>query len=192
LAAGDRSAGAWIGLSLSSPVGTSLGQTPGRQLLLGGLRAEWVLEANGPLALAATADILPLVLVTHNPTYRDEEVLQPDGSLRRVKTETGRALVYGAGLSPFGLQAYLAQVRGARVFGGGAVGALWFTRDTPVPDSRRFNLTFEYGGGVELPISETRTVVAGYKFHHFSNAYTAPRNPGVDGNVLYLGVMRRR
>jgi opacity protein-like surface antigen len=160
--------------------------------LLGGLRAEWVLEANGPLALAATADILPLVLVTHNPTYRDEEVLQPDGSLRRVKTETGRALVYGAGLSPFGLQAYLAQVRGARVFGGGAVGALWFTRDTPVPDSRRFNLTFEYGGGVELPISETRTVVAGYKFHHFSNAYTAPRNPGVDGNVLYLGVMRRR
>ena len=83
-------------------------------------------------------------------------------------------------------------VEGARVFGGGAVGALWFTRDTPVPDSRRFNLTFEYGGGVELPISETRTVVAGYKFHHFSNAYTAPRNPGVDGNVLYLGVMRRR
>jgi hypothetical protein len=192
LAAGDRSAGAWIGLSPSSPVGSSLGTTPDRQLLLGGLRAEWILEASGPLALAATADILPLVLVTHNPTYRDEDVLQPDGSMRRVKTETGRALVYGAGLSPLGLQVYLAQLHGARVFGGGAVGALWFTRDTPVPDLRRFNITFEYGGGVELPISATRTVLAGYKLHHFSNAYSAPRNPGVDGNVLYVGVMRRR
>lgn len=189
---GDRFVGAWIGLSPSSPVGTSLGQTPGRQLLLGGLRAEWILEAVGPLALAATADILPLVLLTHNPTYQGEGALQPDGSVLRVKTETGEALVYGTGISPLGLQLYLAEIGGARVFAGAAVGALWFTRDTPVPDAQRFNVTFEYGGGIMLPVSAKGMVVAGYKFHHFSNAYSAPRNPGVDGNVLYLGISRRR
>ena len=160
--------------------------------MLVALRAEWVLETVGPIALAATADVLPLVLLTHNPTYRDEGALQRDGSLRRVKTETGQAWVYGAGVSPFGLQVYLPELRGARPFAGGAVGALWFTRDTPVPDARRFNVMFEYGGGIVLPVSATGIVVAGYKFHHFSNVYSAPRNPGVDGNVFYLGMRRRR
>jgi hypothetical protein len=30
-------------------------------------------------------------------------------------------------------------------------------------------------------------VRAGYKYHHLSNAYTAPLNPGVDGHVLHAG-----
>ena len=35
-------------------------------------------------------------------------------------------------------------------------------------------------------------VALGWKFHHISNAWTAPYNPGLDGNVVYLGVQRRR
>src|SRR3712207_8938303 len=48
------------GVSPDSPVGSRLGVTPDRQLLLAGLRAERVLAASGPFALAAAADLLPL------------------------------------------------------------------------------------------------------------------------------------
>jgi hypothetical protein len=189
--AGDRFFGAWIGFSPDSPVGSDLGTTQGRSLLLIGLRAEWVLETIGPFALAATSDLIPVAALSDNPRYRKDKFVLPNGAVVTVKSETGTSTVYGAGLSPLGLQLYLQRIRGINVFAGGAVGGLWFTRDTPVPDARRFNISFEYGGGLEL-YRPRRSIVIGYKFHHFSNAYSAPMNPGVDGNVFYIGLMERR
>jgi hypothetical protein len=69
---------------------------------------------------------------------------------------------------------------------------LWFTRDTPVPDARRFNFTAEGGAGVEIPSRDGRALVVGYKFQHLSNAGTALQNPGFDTHLVYVGVMRRR
>jgi opacity protein-like surface antigen len=191
---GDRAVGAWIGLSPDSPVRSrfGFGTTPGRQLLLVGARVEWVLETAGPLTLAATADLLPLAVLSHNPTYHTEKFIAVSGREFEEKTPTGEAPVFGAGLSPFGMKVYAGQVGRARLYGGGAVGALWFTRDTPVPDARRFNFTFEYGCGLEVARSPDDAVVLGYKFHHLSNANSARRNPGVDGNVIYVGVLYRR
>lgn len=36
------------------------------------------------------------------------------------------------------------------------------------------------------------SLLLGYKFHHLSNAWTAPRNPGLDGNVVCFGFVRER
>lgn len=189
--AGDRYYGAWIGVSPYSPVAKQLGITPDRHLVLVGIRAQWVLESLGPLSLAATSDLIPVAVLSNNPTYRTEEGYWPDGTAAKYKVWTGRSAVYGAGLSPIGLRLSLLANHGLSVFGAGAVGALWFTRDTPVPDAGQFNVTFEYGGGVEVNRNRN-SVLVGYKFHHMSNAYSARMNPGVDGNVIYIGIQRRR
>lgn len=189
LGAGDRLFGVWVGMSPDSPVGDHLGITPGRRLFLMGMRAEWMLATAGPFAVAATSDLIPIAALTNNPTYTSASAV-PDAP-DQTKIVTGRSTVYGAGLSPVGLQLYLARLRNFRMFAAGAAGMLWFTRNTPVPDARRFNFTFETGGGFEM-VRSRNSVVLGYKFHHFSNASTAPRNPGVDGNVIYVGVLTRR
>ena len=189
---GDRTIGAWAGASFYAPVGTWFGHTPDRHLYLAGARGEWVLETAGPFALAATIDVIPLAVVSHNPTYRVVEFSPTPTEKSRIKEMTGAAPVYGAGLNPIGLELFGSRVAGARLYLAGAAGGLWFTRETPEPNARRFNFTFEYGGGLRLPLRSGRSLLLGYKFHHLSNAYTAPRNPGLDGNVFYLGLTRRR
>ncbi|HEX8848104.1 MAG TPA: acyloxyacyl hydrolase, partial [Gemmatimonadaceae bacterium] len=74
----------------------------------------------------------------------------------------------------------------------GAAGFLWFTRNTPEPEARRLNATFELGAGLRVARGEHRALMLGWKFHHLSNAWTAPYNPGLDGNVFYVGLVRRR
>lgn len=127
----------------------NLGQTPDRKLLLGALHSEWILEDIYRIALISTLDLIPIAVVTNNPTYREERILDTQNS-GHDKVQTGSAPVYGAGLTPFGLKVALPPVKNARLFLAGAVGCLWFTRDMPVPDSRRFNLAFEYGGGIQV------------------------------------------
>jgi hypothetical protein len=192
VSSGDRSLGAWFGVSPDSPVGTQLGQIPDRELFLLGLRAEWVLEDRGPFWLSSTADLLPLAIVTNNPLYHWRTYTTEDGIELPYREETGRAPVFGAGFSPLGWKLGVTPSPALHLFAAGAVGILWFTRNTPVPDARRMNFTFEYGGGIELPRTPLGVLVLGYKFHHLSNAYTADSNPGLDGNVVYLGVLRRR
>jgi hypothetical protein len=187
---GDRFLGAWLGASFHSPVGTHLGGTPGRELFLLGARAAYVLEAYGPAALTFTADLLPAIVVTHNPTYEVRDQATSGGTIT-YKAVTGRGPVYGGGMSP-GLELSTAVGSRMRAFAGGAAGAVWFTRDVPVPDARRFNFTFELGGGLQFFRGSRRAFMLGYKFHHLSNAGSAPENPGLDGEVFYAGVIARR
>ena len=35
-------------------------------------------------------------------------------------------------------------------------------------------------------------VLLGFKFHHMSNANRGRQNPGIDGNVVYLGLSKTR
>jgi hypothetical protein len=149
-----------------------------------------VLEARGPAALAATLDLLPAVVVTHNPTYEVSDLFIPGGP-RSFKVVTGSGPVYGAGMSQ-GLELSTAVGSRVRAFAAGAAGMLWFTRDVPVPDARRFNFTFELGGGLQLYRRRHRALILGYKFHHLSNAGSAQENPGLDGEVFYAGIVARR
>jgi hypothetical protein len=187
---GDRSIDAWIGFSANSRVGDF--DLPRRQLLLIGVRAEWVIETLGPLALATTSDIVPVAVVTHTPAFVTREVQAPNGAVIQVRDETGNRDVFGAGAVPFGFKLYLAATHGIRLYGAAGAGALWFTREMPLPDARRFNLSFEGGGGLEFVRAKGHSMVLGYKFHHLSNANSAAVNPGLDSSVFYLGVSRAR
>ena len=185
-----RYVGVWMGLSPNSSVGEFT--LPRRQLVLIGARVEWVVEASPLVTLAATSDIVPVAVITHTPTYTMREVVFPGGGTTQLKRQTGNKPVYGAGIMPFGFKLRVGSWPRVRLVGATSVGGLWFTRDVPIPDARRFNFAFEYGGGIEFGRRNGRTLTLAYKFHHLSNANSAAVNPGLDSNVIYFGVSRPR
>jgi hypothetical protein len=181
--------GGYVGASFYAPVGAHLGQTADRQFVVAAVRAEWTLVGADGFAISTSAELIPVAVVTHNPTYRSETRLNRDDN-HDLKVQTGAGAVYGFGGTPIGFELRFPAIRGVRPFVAGGSGFLIFTRDTPVPDSRRFNFTFEYGGGVEFVRKSGKRILFGYKFHHLSNAYTASENPGLDANVFYVGILR--
>jgi hypothetical protein len=186
----ERLLGAWVGAS----VGTSnqWGRITDRRFFIAALRAQYLLETFGGLALANTIDVVPLAILTNTPEYRPASFRQPDGTIINLHVETGRSPVFGAGIVPAGLQLYTLSHRPARFFLGASAGTIWFTRNTPVPDARRMNIALDLAAGAELLARDGRVIVLGYKFQHLSNGGTAPLNPGVDSHMLYVGLMRRR
>ena len=186
----DRLIGGWVGTSVAPS--TRFGYVDDRRFFVAALRAQYLLDTFGPLAVASTFDVVPLAILSNTPTYEAASFRGPDGTIIHFKSVTGRSPVLGAGIAPAGLRLYTRSVRPARLFLGGSVGMLWFTRDTPVPDARRFNIAAEGGAGVEIPSRDGRALVVGYKFQHLSNGGTARQNPGVDTHLVYVGVMRRR
>lgn len=190
--AADRLWGVWAGASFSSPTDTYWGgTTPGRSLFLVGLRAQWVVETLGPVAIAFTADLIPAAVVDNNPRWQ-WRVREEEGRRWEYKAVTDSGFVYGAGLSPLGLH-LSAPVSGAvRVFAGGSVGGIWFTHEVPLPYARSFNYALEFGGGLDVATGPSHVIVIGLKVHHLSNMNAAVSNPGLDGHVFYLGLLRRR
>ena len=59
-------------------------------------------------------------------------------------------------------------------------------KKVPIDTAGAFNFTFEFGAGLEYYQSQSRSVRLEYQIHHFSNAYTAQENPGVDSGLLKL------
>ncbi|HEY0777538.1 MAG TPA: acyloxyacyl hydrolase [Gemmatirosa sp.] len=196
---GDRSLGLWVAGAPHATVGPPSLHGLSRGFYIVGVHAEWVLEAAGTLALSATADLHPAAVVTRTLRYRTDTYTTTGGQRYEVHVPLDRGLVYGAGISPFGLATTLSPfaaragwVRGLHFAVAGSVGILTFTRNTPAPDSRRGNLTVDGGGGLELERPGRLTWTLGYRYRHFSNAGTAPFNPGLDARMLVIGVRRRR
>jgi len=177
----------YFGLSRHSPVGTHLGLTPDRHHLLLGIHATVTLVEGARWAFSYAPEVVPLFVLSNNPTYVRA---QPAGTDVLGVVESGSSLVTGVAVSPIGLETRVRLTRRVAVYGAGAMGGIWFTREVPVLDSRSFNFTFEFGGGLQWRLSSRNWLRAGYKFHHLSNAYTAPNNPGVDAEMFLVGVER--
>lgn len=175
--------GGYVGLAFNSPGGNYLGSTTGRDHLFLGIRAAASILHVGPLTIAYAAEFLPAVIVWPNPKYATLSV----GSGQTILVERGSGPVWGVGLTPLGLEGHLEVLRKWSVFAAGGVGFVRFTRAVPVVYSRAHNYTFEYGGGVFWEYQAGHWLQAGFKFHHLSNLYTAPANPGLDANLFYLG-----
>jgi Lipid A 3-O-deacylase (PagL) len=178
--------GPYLGVGLNSPGGDVWGETPDRNHLLVGVRGSAPVLGSNALTLAYAPEIVPILIVTNNPTYQTT-VVRRGGVSRLAEVEDGRAPVYGFGLSPFGLEALVRTGPRIRLFGAVATGMVWFTREVPVANSRAFNYTFELGGGLLWEYEARRRLRFGYMFHHLSNAWTAEQNPGLDGDVFYIG-----
>ena len=66
-------------------------------------------------------------------------------------------------------------------------GFLYFGERVPDERGAQFNLTGDFGGGVQWKTGARRAWTVGYRYHHVSNGYRADVNPGFDSNLFYVG-----
>ena len=178
--------GPYIGVARHSLVGSHLGVTRDRNHLFVGLHATAHLVRSRRWTLSYAPEVVPLLLISNNPKYR--QLLTSDGG--HIIVEDGKGPVAGFAISPIGLEAQIRLTTRWRAYTAGAAGVVWFTREVPAAYSRAFNYTFEVGGGLLWQYRSRESLRFGYKFHHLSNLYTAPSNPGIDGAVFLLGFER--
>lgn len=191
LTAGDRFLEANVGFSWFSPRGSSWGLISNRRVYLTGVRGEWVLNASSRMAWAYTAEWVPLAIVERTISHETLHCYQTTaGGICEV--DRSARVAVGTGASPLGFKLYLNNTGSTRFFGSASGGMIAFSSDVPVHPSRRLNFMFDYGGGVDFALGDGRAATIGYRFHHISNAGSGSSNPGLDANVIYLGLRRKR
>jgi Lipid A 3-O-deacylase (PagL) len=178
--------GPYIGGARHSPAGHLFGVIPDRNHLFLGVELTMNVVRTPRWAFGLSSEVVPVLIVSNNPTYRSVSTARGG----RFIIEAGRRSVTGFAVSPLGLQAQVKISSRLRAYASGAGGVVWFSREVPVADSRAFNYTFELGGGVRWQVRRRESLRIGYKFHHLSNGYTAPQNPGLDAKVFLVGYER--
>lgn len=171
--------GIWGAISFDAT--TLIGKTPDAKFGNVGLRYGRVLAASKTVAFEWTIDAVPLAILSN-----DRYTLVPvsPGVFSVQKT---RKSVYAWGLSPIGLKFNFRRQHRVQPFGSGTAGFLRFQEDVPVSGARRFNFTYDFGGGVQVVNRSRRAFTIGYKYQHISNGYRALYNPGVDVQMVYAG-----
>lgn len=145
-----------------------------RRVSLVSLRYGRRLWQSGLAGFTYTADVHPVVLVSQPRNWHGWNT-------------GGREVVYGGGFSPFGFRADLLPRRRWQPFLDASAGAVFFTRNAPYSDGSRFNYMFDTGFGVRFFDRPGRAFTFGAKYHHISNNYRTPHNPGIDSVMLYTG-----
>jgi len=176
--------GIWGGISFDAP--TWIGKTPDARFGNIGLRYGRVLAANDHLAFSWTIDAVPVAVLSVN-----RFTIVPTGS-GSFTVQRRREHTYGAGLSPIGLKLNFIRTQTLQPFASGTAGFLYFSKNVPVPGAKRFNFTFDFGGGIDIVSDSRRAITVGYKYQHISNGDRSPINPGVDVQVIYVGYSIRR
>ena len=177
--------GIWGGYSFDSP--HVFGVSSDRRLGLLALRYARTIHSWQSTSLAYTVDIFPLVLVDQ-PTILS--VFTPGPPPQTFYVDKGREAVYGGGLNPIGLKLNFLHQRRFEPFVASSVGFVVATRPIPldVPGEDQFNFTFDFQVGFErFNSSRSRAWMFGYRYQHISNAYRSSINPGMDGNVFFVG-----
>jgi opacity protein-like surface antigen len=191
LTAGDRYLEFNAGFSWFSPRGGGWGLITGRRVYLTGIRTEWILDDEGMVGWAYGVEWNPLAVVER--TQPGEVFTCYDSGAGRIcERDRSAHVAFGTGLSPFGLKAYVNQHGRTRFFANASAGGIAFTHDVPVDNSRKLNYMCEYGGGLEFARADGRAITLGFRFHHISNGASGQVNPGLDANVIYVGVRRLR
>ena len=178
--------GPYLGTAHNSPGGEKWGAIADRDHYFIGVRGSAPVLRLGGFTLAYAPEIVPIIVVTDNPTYHWVTVIR-GGAARRIQVEDGTAPVFGAGIAPLGSEALLRLTPRSQAFVSAAVGVAWFTREVPVANSKAYNYTSALGGGLVWEYSAGRRLRFGYMFHHLSNGWSAQENPGLDGDVFYIG-----
>jgi opacity protein-like surface antigen len=174
----------------TSQLGFWAGYSPDNSMLIGrktdrpffdvNVQYAYVVITGNNWALKYIAEVVPVAIIEqpqqgHTMSGHSEDL---PGSKQNI---------YGAGISPFGLQMNLRRGSILQPYINGTAGVIYFTDKVPVEDSSNFNFMLGLGAGVEIWYRENQSLIFGYKYQHISNAGTAPQNPGVDSNLFYIG-----
>ncbi len=98
--------------------------------------------------------------------------------------ECGRRWTYVEGLSPLGTRINLLPRKRWQPTGSILTGLLLSAKKIPIDTGGSFNFMFQVGAGVEYFRTSTQSMRLEYQLQHFSNAYTAQTNYGVDSGLF--------
>jgi hypothetical protein len=170
------------------------GESQKAPVVLFGVRYAWTTKNNPSHRLRYYMDLNPLIIVN----YRQRRLVQTSPTTTATVGE--RKTVFGVGFVPLGLQFNWRNSKKYQPFIAGGMGVAIFNKKFPdnrselQPDriGNRFQIMPEFGAGVEIRQSETKSYFIGYKYHHMSNGYTAPLNVGYNTNMIYGGMYFQR
>jgi hypothetical protein len=177
--------GAWLGYSFDSP--HLIGTTSERQLGLLAIRYARTLFDTGSISLQYTLDVMPLALVAQ-PKITNIIFTTPPPVTTFVQGP--REYVYGGGINPLGLKLNFRRGHRLQPFIASTAGFIASVKPVPVdvPGGTQFNFDFDFQAGVQyFNPSHDRAWMLGYKLAHISNANRHTFNPGMDGNVFFIG-----
>jgi hypothetical protein len=177
--------GLYAGWSPDSP--HVIGTTSHRQIGDLGLRYGRMLIDRESISLEYIADVVPFEMVLQ-PKITNEIFTTPPPMTTFV--EGHREYVYGGGVNPIGFKLNFFRQHRLQFFVASEAGFVASTRRVPidVPGGTQFNFTFDFQGGIQRVNSDrSRAWMLGYKLQHISNAGRSALNPGVDGNVFFVG-----
>lgn len=155
----------------------------GEHLFFTGVRLTSRLFTTPHLFISSNLDLKPLAIYSRNVPN-----CNPNGTVNCWKIGDP----YGGGGS-VGFQFALRNSWRWQPFFDADGGLIAFTHDVPFPNTRRVNLTLDYGPGALIHLRGNNAIRAGVWVFHFSNASsTAYRwNPGFDGLMLYVAYTHR-
>lgn len=174
---GVNELGLWAGYSGYNP--TLIGRKKNRTFYELNILYSRVLAAGDNWALKYAAEIVPVASV------RQPQQGMLDG--KPVDLPGDKQKISGVGVTPIGLRINLLRGHVVQPYLNGSVGILYFRDQVPVMDSSKFNFALAFGAGVQIWYRQNQSIQLGYKYLHISNGYTAPRNPGMDSNLFYIG-----
>ncbi|HYD51592.1 MAG TPA: acyloxyacyl hydrolase [Gemmatimonadaceae bacterium] len=191
LSAPTVTVGGWVAAGRNSrrwPFGSS----PGNDLTLTAVRLTRAVAGSQRWTLDYTMDLVPVAWVS---MPRDTVVVDL-WSCRtmhfcevRVPAD-GRREASGRGVEPLGLQLRFRRWSRVQPLVHLSGGALWFDDEVPRTGTARFNFIGRLGAGVSAASTGGLAVTVGYTLAHISNGGTKPLNPGIDSQMLYVGLTR--
>jgi opacity protein-like surface antigen len=126
-----------------------------------------------PVDNPVTKTPLEVILVTSNAAY-----------LGTATYIGGMRSTYVSGFSPLGYRLSVLPRRRIQPFVTSLGGFVVAPRDIPVFNSAAFNFTFEFGAGMEIFQTHSRSCRLEYRYHHLSNGGRGEVNPGIDSGVV--------
>jgi len=194
LARGDRFRGWTVAGSVASDAGPRIGVVRDRAIRMGSFYAERVQWAAGALAFSTAVDVPIAMMLPANPASH----VQCWWRISSGKEECSfvsrpHDAVYAVGVTPLIAKLYVGADNRARWFGSVGAGGVIFDRKTPVDEARAMNFAIDFGVGVDVALRNGGTVASvAWRYQHWSNAETARLNPGIDANLLVMGLRYRR
>lgn len=158
----------------------------GRDLYQANFRIGRVIGTKGPVTYQYLFGATPLAVFSgnevENPAYVSPQTtpgIQP----------TIRETTYGIGIQPVNFRFIFLPARRWKPYAQVGAGILITNEPIPVPRSQPFNLTGDFGGGLQYLLTKKRAVSFGYRYFHISNGNVGGKinNPGYNANVFFLG-----
>jgi len=192
LVRGDRTFDASMSVSFYTDRGPHFALLRNRKVVMMGFKNERLFRVGKHFAWASTVEIPVSLILPHADAPAAECWWRSTGKRECFAVSNPNYPVGAVGLTPLGLKLYYGPTQRLRLFGSVAGGLVAFDRKTPVEAASALNFSAEYLLGAEFGVSAQRSLEVAWKFQHWSNANLTHFNPGLDVNLITLGLKRRR